>query len=448
MIPAPPSTPIRLHPLTRWRSRAQIVLWALAMLLILKVPMFGQAKPPELLPPPQTSARIQTTLATLADFQAFAEAQSPNLQRAAAEVQVQRGRAWQARAYPNPELQGGSPQWGGSDSQYYAMLSQEIVTARKLQLDRAAVSREVQIAEFNFVKARFELLTKVRQAFYGALTAQQRLQAYSHLLEIVRRTAKASFRLEQSGDVARGDNLIVELELEKVEFGRENAAAAYVAASRQLATVIGVPDMPIERLQGDLSAPLPDYPFQLTQAGVLTRNSLVHAADAEIQRNQYLLQRAHVQPIPNITVGAGYMYQVPEPHNMAMLQVTVPIPVWNRNQGNIRAAQAGVTRASFAAEQTRLDVTQLLAAATGRFEIATQQTQRYEKAILPKAQESVRLTQRGFDEGQFDFLRVLQAQRTLIESELNYLAAQEARWNSAAEIAGLLQEEAFPPAGK
>lgn len=129
---------------------------------------------------------------------------------------------------------------------------------------------------------------------------------------------------------------------------------------------------------------------------------------------------------------------------MGMLQISLPIPIWNKNQGQIHAAQAGITRASFAAEQTRLDLTKQLAVATGRFEMATQQTARYEKAILPKAQESVRLNQKGFSEGQFDFLRVLQSQRMLIESELNYISAQEARWMAAAEIAGLLQEEEFP----
>jgi hypothetical protein len=45
-------------------------------------------------------------------------------------------------------------------------------------------------------------------------------------------------------------------------------------------------------------------------------------------------------------------------------------------------------------------------------------------------------------------MRVLQTQRALIESEVNYLSAQEARWSAAAEISGLLQEEIFPPAAQ
>jgi cobalt-zinc-cadmium efflux system outer membrane protein len=324
------------------------------------------------------------------------------------------------------------------------MLSQEIVTAHKLQLDRAAVNREVQIAELHFMRTRYDLLTQVRQSFYTTLAAQYRHDAYANLLAVIRRSTEASQSLEKSGEVGRGDTLLLELELERAEFGRENAAAALQAAKRQLAATAGAPELPIDRVQGSLAAALPNYPFQLTQAGVLVQNSQVQAADVEIQRNRVLLQRASVEPIPNVTVGAAYMYQVSDPNNMAMLNISLPIPIWNKNQGQIHAAQAGITRASFAADQTRLDLTKQLAAATGRYEMASQQTSRYEKAILPKAQESVRLNQKGFSEGQFDFLRVLQSQRMLIESELNYISAQESRWMSAAEIAGLLQEEEFP----
>ena len=50
-----------------------------------------------------------------------------------------------------------------------------------------------------------------------------------------------------------------------------------------------------------------------------------------------------------------------------------------------------------------------------------------------------------FEQGQTDFLRLAAiAQRTLIEADLGYIDAQEARWTSAAEIAGLLQMEQFP----
>ncbi|OYW25097.1 MAG: hypothetical protein B7Z55_00310 [Planctomycetales bacterium 12-60-4] len=69
---------------------------------------------------------------------------------------------------------------------------------------------------------------------------------------------------------------------------------------------------------------------------------------------------------------------------------------------------------------------------------------RYEEKIIPLAQESVKLIQEAFAQGQFDFLRLLQAQRALVESQLGYISALETRFMTAAELAGLAQVEAFP----
>ena len=85
-----------------------------------------------------------------------------------------------------------------------------------------------------------------------------------------------------------------------------------------------------------------------------------------------------------------------------------------------------------------------MADAAGRYRIADQQVRRYELKIIPKAREGVKIMQEGFAQGQFDFLRLLQTQRALVDSNLGYIEALEARWAAAAELAGLAQIEAFP----
>ena len=417
--------------------------WALLAILLFAGDAPGQARLPEALPP-LSPVVVQPSGWTLAELQSWAEQNSPELPKAAADIEIQRGRAWQAGLYRNPELQGGSPQLGARDSQYYTMLSQEIVTGRKLQLDRAAICQEVTQAELQFLRTRFDLLTQVRQSYYSTLIAQKRHEALTTLLKVTKRTTEAAQSLEKSGVGARGDTLLLELELERAEFGLENGASSLQAARRQLAATLGDPALVIDRVDGDLAAALPDYPYDLTQAGLLSRNALVQVAEVEIERHQILLRRAQVEPIPNVTVGGGYMYQVQDPNNMAMVNISVPLPLWNKNQGAVQAAQANVGRAAHALRKTQLDLTKQLAAATGRFDVARKQVSRYEKSILPKAREGVSIAQRGFDKGEFDLLRAMQSQRALIESELNYLTAQEARWMAAAEIAGLLQEEEFP----
>jgi cobalt-zinc-cadmium efflux system outer membrane protein len=401
------------------------------------------ARVPEVLP--DTTATVDEEEPWyLRELEAYAENTSPILQEAAAEVAVQRGRAYQAGLYPNLVLEGGSQQWGGSQSQYQMTIQQEFVTKGKLKLDRAAIMREVRQAELRFNRTRYDLLTDVRQGFYSTLTAQRRLQTIEELMQIVRRSAEAARSLEKGGEGSRGDTLLLELEFERTDVALQNAAVNLLANQRQLAATLGDPDLKIGRLEGDLLQLLPDYPFELTEQGILTRNALVQAAQVEIDRNRVLLQRAVVEPFPNITAGGGYLTEVQRPHDQAYLSLSMPLPIWNKNQGGIQAAQASIGRATQSLRRTQVELIRELAGATGRFDVARQQVAKYEKSILPKARETVKISQQGFKEGQFDLLRVLQSQRALIESQLNYLNAQESRWSAAAEIAGLLQEDEFP----
>ena len=129
---------------------------------------------------------------------------------------------------------------------------------------------------------------------------------------------------------------------------------------------------------------------------------------------------------------------------MAILNFSMPIPAWNRNQGNIRAARADIGRAMESVRQSQNDIARQMADAISQFRMAQQQVTRYEKRIIPKARDGVRLIQQGFDTGQFDFQRLLQAQRSLVEADLGYVGALTEQWNAAAELAGLAQLEVFP----
>ena len=122
----------------------------------------------------------------------LAQSVSPNLAKAAADVDAARGKAVQAGLYPNPIAQGGATQAAGNESQYYFGLSQEIVTRHKLQLNQAAANRESYQAELMFVRTRFELLTLVRQTFYATLAAQRKVEVLTRLVEITRKSAEAA----------------------------------------------------------------------------------------------------------------------------------------------------------------------------------------------------------------------------------------------------------------
>jgi cobalt-zinc-cadmium efflux system outer membrane protein len=381
---------------------------------------------------------------TLEALTSIAESTSPNLTQAAAEVEAARGRAYQAGLYPNPVVSGGAMQLGGRDSQYFGQLSQEIVTKHKLQLSEAAACREVFQAEYRFVRTRFDLLTAVRQGYYAALAGQKRVDILRQLVGIANKSQAAAARLKEAGEGTRSDSLLFQIELEKAEVALQNAEAVLAATLRQLSASLGAPEMELPRVEGDLRVSLAPFAEQVVVDGYIPYNAEISVAEQEVDRNRLLLQRAQVEPFPNITVNAGYMRQYVAIENVAILNVSAPIPIWNKNQGNINAAVANVTKATANVSTVRNNLARQMAEARGRYRAADQLVLRYEEKIIPLARENVQLIQEAFDQGQFDFVRLLQAQRALVESQLGYISALETRWMTAAELAGLAQVEAFP----
>lgn len=382
---------------------------------------------------------------TLQELELVAMTVNPALREASAKVGVAQGNALQVGLLPNPGFFTSSPQWAGSSSQYNWVMTQDFITARKLSLNRATAQRAVEQAQLDFTRARFEVLTDVRRQFYTTATAQRRVEVLDQLLGVSSRSRDVGQKLLAAGETNRADATLLEIEYDRAWLQHQNAESVLAAAKMRLAATVGAPDMQIERLKFDLSTPLPEYELEAVRLGVVDRNAVAAIAAVEIQRTQWALQRAIAEKYPNFNVQAGYQYSVEGPRNdQGFAQFTTSIPIWNRNQGGIRAARAETARAVASLQRTENELSQQTADALGIYIPAVERAKIYRERILPKAQEVFRVNRSLFEQGQTDFLRLLQAQRTLIEADLGYLEAEEARWTSAATISGLLQEPTFP----
>ena len=151
-----------------------------------------------------------------------------------------------------------------------------------------------------------------------------------------------------------------------------------------------------------------------------------------------------MEPFPNVTVYGGFQYQVVPIHDQGLFSASIPVPIWNRNQGNIASAHAHIIRATANVNQVQNQIAGRMAELIGRYQVADQQVKRFEERILPKAREGVTITQDAFAQGTFDSFRLLQSQRGFFDSNLGYITALEMRWLAAAELAGLAQLESFP----
>ena len=386
------------------------------------------------------------TPATLDEFVALAERSHPRLLAARASVEAARGKAVQARLYPNPVIAGFSPQIVGAYSQWAGSVTQDVVTAGKLRLAQQAALRHVQKSEYELIRARYDVLRDVRQTYYALLVSQRRLEIYKLLLDIAKRSYEIGRQLADAGEGTKADVLFWSIERDRAEVRILNATVFIETGRRQLAAAVGLPRVDIGKLEADLHQELPNFDLKQLQEAVVRLNARPRVAEAIIAGNQWSLERAVVNPIPNISLMGGYQRQVGVPAmDMGVAQIMMSVPLFDRNQGNIRSARAEIASSRANMRLVELDLATQTAQAVAAYRTSQRLVAWYEEYILPKARETVSLTQTLYARGEVTFLSLLQAQRILTETELAYVDSQAERWTGAVSIADLLQLEMFPP---
>ena len=130
---------------------------------------------------------------------------------------------------------------------------------------------------------------------------------------------------------------------------------------------------------------------------------------------------------------------------MINLQVGAPIPVFNKNQGNIAAARAELVRASREVERIDNAIKARLANAAGDFDASLVAVDQYSSEILPNAQEGLDLAEIAYKAGETDYVQVLIAQRTYFETNLQYIAAQALLGQARARIDGYVLTGSLDP---
>lgn len=385
---------------------------------------------------------------SLDDLVALSVERNPRLRRAAFGVDVASGRAVQAGLYPNPTISFQGEEMGSREGPggilTVPLVTQQVVTGGKLTLSKAAATREVDQATLSLLQERYVLLTTVRQGYYEVLTLQRRVELLGELVRLASESVETTKKLLEAKQVAKLDVLQLQVEQNRLRADEDAARQELAAAFRRLAANMGVPDLPITPLAGTLDAAPPEYDYDQVRHAVLNVHPQLRSAQVGVHRAQLLLRRAQADPIPNVTVGAGYTRNNQARGDEWTFQVGLPVPLWNRNQGNIYAARAEVGQAVTQVDQVANDLVGQVATAYGNYAAARQRAERYRTSILPDARETYTLALRAYQGGQFEYLRVLQAQRAVAEANLEYNRLLGEEWRSASEIAGLLLEDHWP----
>jgi cobalt-zinc-cadmium efflux system outer membrane protein len=376
---------------------------------------------------------------TLADLERLALASNPTLPQAAALVQQQEGLMRQAGLYPNP-VAGylrTDPDQPGRSQTAGVFLSQELVTAGKLRLGRTAGRQEVEHWSWQLNAQQARVINDVRIRFYEVLGAQQAVQADTELVRLAEEGVRAAEQLLKAKQGSRPDVLQAEIQLSLARTSLQDAEYRHRAGWQQLANVVGVPGLPPAPLTGSLEDQIPDLDYHASLQQLLSSSPLLKAQEAEIRASQTELRLARAQAVPNVNVQVVAERDHIEKFSTVSTLVSVPVPLFNRNQGNIVNAEGVLRQQQKEYERIKLALSDQLAASFRQYLALRAQVERLRKEVLPRARENLDLTTRGYRLRQFDFLHVVSARQTYSQANRAYIDALTELHKVVVEIQGL-----------
>ena len=375
---------------------------------------------------------------TLEALEQIALQNNPAIRQASAAASEAAGIRTQVGLRPNPTVGYFGSQLGDAGTeQQGAFITQDFVLGGKLALNRDVLNQDVQAMLWEVEAQRYRVRTDIRTRFYEALAAQRRLELSSSFLEVARKGVQIAEDRLRALEGARPDVLQSEIQLNEVDLITQQAEIDFEAAWRELATIAGVPNMDAPRLVGTLSDDGDLYEMETAYAELLGRSPELQAAYARVQRARANLARQQAQPIPNLQAQLQFGHDFGTGDQLTNVQLGVPLPFHNKNQGNICAAQAELARANQDVHRLELDLRARLTRAMRNYDRAHVKVDRYQNQILPKADESLRLSEEAYTAGEFDFLRVLVVRRTFFDANLNFVQALAELAKAEAVIDGL-----------
>jgi cobalt-zinc-cadmium efflux system outer membrane protein len=454
-------------------------LWPLAMATLV-APMHAAAQKTE----PQPALTLRAALALAAQA-------NPVLAAARHEAESQDGLVMQAAARPNPTLSlervgrsAGST--GEADGEKTWQLSQPLELGGKRAARVAAAQRGRDAAGVALEAQRMELHAAVVTAFYDVLVAQERLRQVAAVLRQAQRATQAANKRVAAGKVSPVDETKARLAEANVRLEQSSAVAALDSARERLAAYWRQPATSVmeraedtaspvgtggtggsegsggsgrsgrsgrlggsggsgsagapgsfERVEGDIGV-LPEPPSAEAMASWRAQSPALMPARLELERRKAVARLELANRAPDLTVSLGSKRMSDPSRSQTLIGLSLPLPLFDRNQGNVLAAQRQADKADAELAGAAMRLESELAQSVQELRAARQALDLLRNEILPAAQQASEAVRKGFEFGKHNFLDVLDAQRTLLQARAQYLTTLSDGHRAAAAIERIL----------
>lgn len=362
---------------------------------------------------------------TLQEFESLALANNPAIQELVATTQKAAGFRTQVSLRANPVVgyQGMQIADAGTD-QHVAFISQSIITADKLALNRRVLDQALRSQLFQLEAQKYRVATDIRIKFFEALATQQRVKLIKDFRSVTDKGLELSELRKKAKEGSQLDVVQAKVQKNEIDLALQQAEVSYDAAWRELAAYAGTTQMMPVELLGDLPVQDVSMEWGSIASNIVASSPEYQAAQARACQAQANLARQGVQAVPNLDVQFGAGTDNATNSGMINLQIGAPVPVFNKNQGNIAAARAELLRSSREVQRIENSIKARLAAVSREYDSALAAILKYSTDMLPNAKEGLDLAELAYKAGETSFLQVLVARRTYFDTNLQYIASQ------------------------
>ncbi|MDP6546922.1 MAG: TolC family protein, partial [Phycisphaerae bacterium] len=378
----------------------------------------------------------------------LALAKSPKLASFAWGVREAEAEQLQAALLPNPELETEFENFGGSGEfrstrslETTVALSQLIELGGKRAKRIKLAQADTKLAGWEYESKRLSVLTDVTQRFISALAIQKKLELAEEDLKLASAGLDAVTKEMAAGKVTLVAKTKASVEVATSKIRAARIRRAMTSARSELAAGWGSTRPGFTKLLGDLGDIAVIPPSEKLTAH-LARNPGLASWAAELQQRQAALDLARANAIPDVTAGVGYRHtrETDDNDHAIVAGVSIPLPLFDRNQGEIRKARYSLARAKAQRRAVEVGLHTEFEKAYQTLASAHSEAVALRDEVLPAARSSHEASGKSFEQGKAGYMDVLDAQRTLVEVREQYLEALEAYHSAVTSVEGIIAQ--------
>jgi len=386
---------------------------------------------------PESESRSLKVLSLSDSFELALKA-NPDIAVAMREREALVGTKIQAATRPNPFVSTSIQDTRSATRQIFLQLNQEIELGDKRTARMEAADAFYSKADAELAAKKAEIHANVLLAFYEVLVAQERVTLAKSSVEVAESALDAAAKRVKAGKSSPVEQTKSNVAAATAKIELVQATTQLNNSRKRLSALWGDNAPNFEQATGDVTS-IPEINPHVDLQALLDASPSIKLAKLEINAREAVTKIERSKAVPNITLSAGVLNnQELGGLNQALLGLSIPIPVFDRNQGNIQEAVGRKYKAEDELIALRNKIQTNLLMQYERLSAARQASLSLQNDILPNAQSAFDAANRGFSLGKFNFLDVLDAQRTLYQAKSQYINALLEAHQSVAEIERIL----------